>query len=84
MIAYAVVWTALACPGGWASGFIPPALKPIVCDSVRTFQLYDPARLKEAKVQIWTLGPGSELQACRGVDKCRTISKWVVKFEGDK
>ncbi len=76
---YVALWLATSCPGGWLSGLIPNAVKPLICAQEQAFRLYDPARRKEAEAHVRAT-PGASLHACRG-SECRRLSRWVQVFE---
>ena len=66
-IAAALAW---ACPGGWLSGLIPAAARPLVCQAKPQIELLD--RLPAAEARIRVLGPGSRLLACHGF-RCKDV-----------
>jgi hypothetical protein len=74
VILWLVAWTALSCPGGVLKGLIPLNLRPLVCDSMPTAQLY--ATQPEALLRLKEQGPQATLQICgetKGLMRCQPI-----------
>ncbi len=85
MTFWIVTWVALVCPGGMLKGLIPSSLKPIVCDSTPTSQVYQKEIL--ALERLADQGPRTSIQICNQTGdliKCNQIPiQWepVLKQE---
>ena len=68
-----------ACPGGWLSGLVPEALRPLVCKQQAQTEVFD--RLSRARDRVRDAGPTSRLTACRGL-RCKDASViWTTSPE---
>jgi len=77
MIFYLVAYIAWVCPGGWLSGFVPDAIRPIACQGTGQVEQFD--RLEKAKDRVRELGRGSRLISCRGF-RCKEVPvTWVTE-----
>lgn len=79
---FLVTWLSWNCPGGWFSGLVPEAARPLACTPVVKKEAYD--RLSMARKRISELGPSSkaDLTLVQGLRLTDRPVSWVttVKF----
>lgn len=74
-----VLWLGWSCPGGWLSGLVPAAARPVLCRPVAEYERFDPARRAQAHARVREQGGSARLFSCDAA-RCREVSvRWKTE-----